>query len=498
MPASHLRASIEARNAKKKAMENAVWLLKLTRKVHQASPATQLGSSGAGSNHRKQRKITNTDVAAHSDKSLPLKTKRQHTFVDNEHNEESSAGDEDLEPKTPRGHTLFNSDELDSDTQVDGKNGQDSDADEESEGEEQETTAMRLTDEVPSFVTNSGDKKMKPHNVQLRSMSKSQSGQSAQDRKQAAECGGSEEPYSSDIGGTTVTSTTPAPKSAACLIQYETGKVKLLDQNQETRRVVRDAIMDAKGHLIFVNAYPELVDKNQVALQSLLTVAKKSGAHAIKQCLQEDTQYATQLGNLVEPHIPLLRRDLKEVACANIDGYFHLGQSAVKAKKLMEQHAYSYSLKFDSNDNPSPRGNKPYQGELVIFLLHTGIFNGPKSIGVKFAERFIEIAGNKAKRPEMPVPLLALVATAIYAALFWKTLGSPGKFNFTGNQFSETYMFHVKFLEDLKKDVPKKFHCMMADIYESVQALKRKGGDNQADEHRKALALLDLDGMGED
>ncbi|KAG1811882.1 uncharacterized protein BJ212DRAFT_1301886 [Suillus subaureus] len=478
MPASHLQASIEARNAKKKAMENA-------------------GEQAI--------RYANIDVQC-----------SPHTFVDDEHNEESSAGDEDLEPKTPRGlyrphklrctyamldvnaSTLFNSDELDSDTQVDGKNGQDSDADEESEGEEQETTAMRLADEVPSFVTNSGDKKMKPHNVQSRSKSKSQSGQSARDRKQAAECGGSEEPYSSDIGGTTVTSATPAPKSAACLIQYETGKVKLLDQNQETRRVVWDAIMDAKGHLIFVNAYPELVDKNQVALQSLLTVAKKSGAHAIKQRLQEDTQYATQLGNLVEPRIPLLRRDLKEVACANINGYFCLGQSAVKAKKLMEQHAYSYSLKFDSNDNPSPRGNKPYQGELVIFLLHTGIFNGPKSIGVKFAERFIEIASNKAKHPEMPVPLLALVATAIYAALFWKTLGSPGKFNFTGNQFSETYMFHVKFLEDLKKDVPKKFHCMMADIYESVQALKRKGGDNQADEHRKALALLDLDGMGED
>jgi len=52
---------------------------------------------------------------------------------------------------------------------------------------------------------------------------------------------------------------------------------------------------------------------------------------------------------------------------------------------------------------------------------------------------------------------------------FWKTLGSPGKFNFTGNQFSETYVFHVKFLEDLKRDAPGKFHCMMADIYEAVQ-----------------------------
>ncbi|KAG1861506.1 hypothetical protein DFJ58DRAFT_725689 [Suillus subalutaceus] len=361
---------------------------------------------------------------------------------------------------------------------------------------------------VPLFVTNSGDKKMKPHDVQSHSKNKNQS---ARDHKQAAkiptwhtndgseptdetttQCGGSEEPYSSDIGGTTVTSTAAAPQSAASLIQYETGKVKLLNQNQETRRVVQDAIMDAKGHLIFINAYPELVDKNQVALQSLLTVAKRCGAHAIKQCLQADAQYATQLGNLVEPCIPLLCHDLKEVACANIDGYFRLGQSAVKAKKLMEQHAYSYSLKFDSNDNPSPRGNTPYQGELVIFLLHTRVFNGPKSIGVKFTEHFIKIAGNKAKHPKMPVPLLALVATAIYAALFWKM------FNFTGNQFSETYMFHVKFLEDLKKDVPKKFHCMMADIYESVQALKRKGGNSQADEHRKALVLLDLDGMGED
>ncbi|KAG2156762.1 uncharacterized protein EDB93DRAFT_1246952 [Suillus bovinus] len=56
----------------------------------------------------------------------------------------------------------------------------------------------------------------------------------------------------------------------------------------------------------------------------------------------------------------------------------------------------------------------------------------------------------------------------------------------------------ILFLEDLKKVAPKKFHSMMADIYESVEALKQKGGDNQADEHRKVLVLLDLDGMGED
>ncbi|KAG2130811.1 uncharacterized protein EDB93DRAFT_1255701 [Suillus bovinus] len=265
MPTSHLRASIEARNAKKKAMENAVWLPKLTRKVHQASPVTQLGSSGAGSNHQKQRKISTNkdalsrkaelppDVVARSDKSLPLKIKRQHTFVDDEHNEESSA-DAEKEVLLMLVHRLVSTSQASAHICDAGcKNGQDLDADEESEGEDQETTAMRLADEVPSFVTNSGDKKMKPHNVQSCSKSKSQSAQSARDRKQAAEiptwcnndgsehtdetttqCGGSKEAYSSDIGGTTVTSTTPAPKSTARLIRYETGKVKLLDQNQET------------------------------------------------------------------------------------------------------------------------------------------------------------------------------------------------------------------------------------------------------------------------
>ncbi|KAG1769130.1 hypothetical protein EV702DRAFT_1282178 [Suillus placidus] len=445
--------------------------------------------------------------------------------------------DEDLEDKPP--------------------NGIDTDVDcEESEGEEPEATALMLSDEMPSLVQSRGN------NRDLK--------QSARERKQAEETpmwrdvdnavsesveesttrGDSLEPPSSDI------EVVQKVASAASLVRTEKGNVKLLDQNLETRRVVRDAIIDAKGHIIFVNAYPELVDKNQVSLQSLLTVAENRSIKAIKKRLQTDAQYAALLGSLVEPRIPLLRRDLKVAACANIDSYFCLSNNIVKAKKLMEQHAYVYALRFDvsslcpfppsptsrsgffivfpylssfantqeqvlyripisfllprpfyslpnfplqqSNDDALPIGKKPYQGELLIFLLHDGVFDGAKSIGVRFSARFVEIARNKAKRPEVPIPLLALVATAIYAALFWKTLGSPGKFNFTGNQFSETYIFHVNFLEGLKKDAPGKFHCMMADIFEAVQALKQKGNDHLASEHRNALSLLDLDGMADD
>ncbi|KAG1810189.1 uncharacterized protein HD556DRAFT_1302543 [Suillus plorans] len=511
--------SRELRNAKKKAIENAVWLPKPTKKARQAPqapsglecPAKKISSL---STNKHQRSLTNSEEEEEDGGHF-----------------KSSGSETDLEPvkSKPRGlyrpnklrrtyamqdvSVLVDTDELDSDgDQVDHPvmaNG--GDTDEESEHDEPETTAMMLADEIPSLVTDS----MKPKRV-VQTHGKSQS---ARDQKHAAEIptwrdvdnavseseetttAGSEpsEPYSSEFDGPKkLTSATHSAQTMAALIRTEKGNIKLLNQNHQTQRVVRNAILDAKCHVIFVNAYPELVDKNQISLQSLLTVAQNLDVPAIKQHLQTDAQYAAHLSSLVEPRIPLLRRDLKITACANIDGYFRLGQNIVKARKLMEQHAYVYALKFDTDDDASPIRKKPYQGDLLIFLLYDGVFDGAKSIGVKYAGRFGEIASNKGNRPKIPIPLLALVATAVYAALFWKTLGSPGKFNFTGNQFSETYVFHVKFLEKLKKDAPAKFHCMMADIYEAIQALKRKGNDHLASEHQDALALLDLDGMAED
>ncbi|KAG1865998.1 hypothetical protein F4604DRAFT_1928305 [Suillus subluteus] len=529
--------SCEPRNAKKKAMENAA--RKVTRQL-EASPDPP--SAVAKPKQVKAKKIsivnvprTKADPTTRSTKSLvvPSKLKRKHTASvteDQEEDGDDSDGSADsltrnLISLKPLMVVLANSEE---------ENSNDSDADhEESEGEleDPESTAMMLSDEsavltavtaclkVPSLV---GNVEVNSKSKQVNTHGKTQS---ARDAKQVAEiptwrnsdntestdgtttaCGESSEPYSSDVEGA------PEPNSAltrsaqtiAALVRTEKGHVKLLDQNNETRRVVRDAIIDAKGYIIFVDAYPELVDKNQVALQSLLTVARNCGVHAIKECLRTDAQYAAHLTSLylslleVEPHIPLLRRDLKVATCTNIDTYFRLSNNVVKAKKLMEQHAYIYALKFDLNDNASPIGKKPYQGDLLIFLIYEAVFSGPKSIGIKFIERFAKLANNKGNRPECPIPLLALVATAVYAALFWKTLGSPGKFNFTGNQFSETYVFHVKFLEDLKCDALGKFHCMMADIYEAVQTLKRKGNDHFVNEHQDALGLLDLDGMADD
>ncbi|KAG1819806.1 uncharacterized protein BJ212DRAFT_1479031 [Suillus subaureus] len=190
--------------------------------------------------------------------------------------------------------------------------------------------------------------------------------------------------------------------------------------------------------------------------------------------------------------------ELKDDACTNVDGYFCLGhKDFAKAKTLMEKLVYIYAMKFDLNNNATPIRNRPYQGELLVLLISNQLFHSSRAIGVKFASRFVKITKNKSKHPKILIPFLTLVATVVYSTLLWKLLGSPGKFNFSGNQFSKVYSYHVKSLEQLKHDTPGKFHYMMADIYEAAYKLKHNGSTGDHIEVN-AFELLDLEGMEED
>ncbi|KAG2151073.1 uncharacterized protein EDB93DRAFT_1249565 [Suillus bovinus] len=388
---------------------------------------------------------------------------------------------------------LEDEDEQSTDSDMNGNDSESSATD----GEDEDSAALRLFDEVASVVTN---KQQVASKSESRGTPSPKAEFKARDHKQAAETptwanmdvedavsesiedrstGGDSE-FQSDNEGTAPTrklTSDAKTRSIASLIRTESGKVKLLDQNLETRKVLQSAIMEVKCHLFFTHGYPELVDKNQVALQALIVVAEKRGVHPIKERLQSDERYASQLGSLVDARVPILRRELKEDACAHADGYFRLGHTdtgKAAVRRLLDKLAYIYALKFDINNEASPIGKKPYQGELLIFLIYRQLFHSSRSVAIKFVERFIEIANNKGQRPEVPIPLLALVATAVMC-------------------------LSSLFLEKLKKDAPAKFHCMMADIYEAAQKLRYSG--TAASGHAaelEAFELLDLNNMEED
>ncbi|KAG1902407.1 uncharacterized protein F5891DRAFT_1186518 [Suillus fuscotomentosus] len=268
------------------------------------------------------------------------------------------------------------------------------------------------------------------------------------------------------------------------------GKLKLTDQDDSTQRVVQRAILEAKVHMTFINGYPDITKKNQFTRDALLTAARTCGVTPIYDRLTTNESYASALASLVDARVPLFCTELKDDACAQVTVYYHLGPDCVDAAKaLLASHTYHYAQRFDEEKNPVLQVTK--------YLMKGHYFNGSKSVGVKFADCFKEIAGNKAQWPEVTIPMVALTSTLVYAALLWKSNKSPSKFNFTGNQFSEVYTFHVNFLNKMEENAPSKFHKLMADIFLAVQKLCSNGAAAIVS-HKDAMAFLDLDGMDDD
>ncbi|KAG1759122.1 hypothetical protein EDD22DRAFT_849484 [Suillus occidentalis] len=284
----------------------------------------------------------------------------------------------------------------------------------------------------------------------------------------------------------------------ARLVYTKTGSVRLTDQNIELRKVIQRGILEVKAYIAFEHGYPDLVTKNVYTHDILLKAARYHAAVPIEKRMQTDDEYLLALTNLIDARASLFRSDIKEVTSKSIIGYFRLGGSDSNTiiDRLLASHSYIFPQAFDAAGLPSPNQQKPYQMQPVFLILHEVFFKQLKSIGVQFSQRFCDIAKNKGGRPEIPIPMLAIVFTAIRATLLAKRNKSSDDFKFTGNQFLDIYNHHVSLLGSIKKKAPIKFHKMMSDIYEEVNRFRHSisGAYDQDD----SLSFLDLDGMDDE
>ncbi|KAF8803276.1 hypothetical protein BYT27DRAFT_7110256, partial [Phlegmacium glaucopus] len=138
----------------------------------------------------------------------------------------------------------------------------------------------------------------------------------------------------------------------------------------------------------------------------------------------------------------------------------------------------------------------------LIDLIKTAFFNGPTGFGYKFKQYYVS-SHPELKEPELTIPIVALGATAFFAALYEWREGKKGKTSsnsqkgkaekFEGDNFKKVYDRHIETLMKLKKKV-NTYHKFMSELYSKVI-----NGDNPADTRAlikgSALAVLDLDGL---
>ncbi|KAI9439471.1 hypothetical protein BJY52DRAFT_1129260, partial [Lactarius psammicola] len=70
---------------------------------------------------------------------------------------------------------------------------------------------------------------------------------------------------------------------------------------------------------------------------------------------------------------------------------------------------------------------------------------------------------------EVPIPMVALVATALYASIYeWRT-GVQQPNEFSANAYFGVYHAHVTSLQVIREKRKNAFHTMMADIYSQAR-----------------------------
>lgn len=167
-----------------------------------------------------------------------------------------------------------------------------------------------------------------------------------------------------------------------------------------------------------------------------------------------------------------------------------------KIKEMVSKELSKYNYTFPVVTGPGPSGAKlprrtrPYRNDRIITAIRDIFFTGgPTSFARRFASSFPTHQGfGGVDKPEVPVPMVALVATAVrstfirlnccangnlneqlYAALYEWRSGTHQFMDFSANAFLDVYDGHINTFQHIQKHRNKAFHIMMEDIYSQAR-----------------------------
>ncbi|KAL1747102.1 hypothetical protein HDZ31DRAFT_72437 [Schizophyllum fasciatum] len=246
-------------------------------------------------------------------------------------------------------------------------------------------------------------------------------------------------------------------------------------QNPELQAVLRRAIQNGQSSILFTNAFPDPGETPLLDKQALVDAAESCKATGIHERLLGDPAYSLRLGPVIHTRVAILRSRFKENADNKVVGFYRLPNDnsiGDVVRRLMDQAAYHYSQK----DDGSFINHKPYSNRCVTAVIQDVVFSGSgsRSLSVKLANLFFEPNSGGAQ-PELPIPLVALAATAVCAALDDRSSGVNNKKSteFSGDSVINVYKDHVRALTTIRDTKPAAFHRLMADLFKEVRSCRR-------------------------
>ncbi|KAF8889245.1 hypothetical protein BD779DRAFT_1671819 [Infundibulicybe gibba] len=246
---------------------------------------------------------------------------------------------------------------------------------------------------------------------------------------------------------------------------------KLLLNSQEPRikETVTLSFMFLWGFYCWNNAFPDINLNIEFLRKSLLKAAKNLKYDDLTTRLLTDVEYNAALSTLPNARVSAWRTNpKKDASSAIVSSYTITRLNPLRTGAWLQEFAYIYPGDVGDAENSvehSLDGSRPYEHPTILAVLEQVYFTGLSSIGARLVNKFKSSRKDRPEEKEVPVAMLALVATGVYAAIKeWET-GKRIKSDFGGKVFEATYQRHVEFLGIIMEKGPNKFHAMMHRIY---------------------------------
>ncbi|KAF8258428.1 hypothetical protein EI94DRAFT_1835042 [Lactarius quietus] len=252
-------------------------------------------------------------------------------------------------------------------------------------------------------------------------------------------------------------------------------KLMLTHQRPIIRAIVQDAIDRLRVSLLVRNAFPEPVMAIAFTKDALRLAAERSdkpGATTVQARLQDDDEYVTKLVSLPRARISLICSEVKDcmnaICFAAILGIGSATEVARVIGKQLSCYTYTFPRVLPNfGAGGLVKRSQPYRNERIVAVIRELYFTGGSA---SFASRFghlfpVHFGDNGRPSRKVPVPMVALVATALYATLYeWRT-GEQQAHEFSANAYMDVYAGHVNTLRHIMENREGAFHIMMSDIH---------------------------------
>ncbi|KAH9067000.1 hypothetical protein EDB83DRAFT_2314982 [Lactarius deliciosus] len=280
-----------------------------------------------------------------------------------------------------------------------------------------------------------------------------------------------------------------------------TTKIMLTSQCLLIRAIVQDAIENLRASILFVNAFPDATVAFTLTKDALITATENHGhgGGIVQRRLQVDDEYLTKLISLARTQIPIFRGEVKDRCNAvSVAPIIAIG-SVTDISRLIQKQLSNYTYIF-----PGAPGNMgitglvrtslPYRNARIITVIRDLYFTGGSTSFVsRFHHLFTSHRGEDGvEHREVPMPMVALVATALYATLYEWRGGEQQTTEFSANAYMDAYLANMNTLKHILNHRARAFHIMMSDIY--TQASGGTGGGT-VPLSTIPIANLDLDAL---